>query len=89
MFDARAINFKGKIMKATKLALAIFSISVLSAPVVLVLNSQEASSDEVIACAWFPACGDPDIYSPALEPKAATKNVHSVKEEKNSLILVV
>ncbi|MDP2714973.1 hypothetical protein [Rheinheimera sp.] len=71
-------------MKATKFALAIFSISVLSAPVTLVLNSQDASSDEVIACGWFPACGDPDIYSPALEPKDATRDVRSVKEEKSA-----
>lgn len=84
MFDAKAINFKGKVMKTTKLALAIFSISVLSAPVALVLNSQEAPSDEVIACGWFPACGDPDIYSPALQPKDTTKNVRSVKEEKTA-----
>lgn len=82
MFDARAINFKGKIMKTTKFALAIFSISVLSAPVALVLNSKEAPSDEVIACGWFPACGDPDLYSPALEPKDSTRDVRSVKEEK-------
>lgn len=83
MFDARAINFKGKVMKTTKLALAIFSISVLSAPVTLALNPQ-ASSDEVIACGWFPACGDPDIYSPALQPKDATKDVRNIEEEKTA-----
>ncbi|MGP9800222.1 hypothetical protein [Rheinheimera sp. NSM] len=37
---------------------------------------------DYIACVWFPACGDPDIYSPALEPKDATRDVRSVKEEK-------
>ncbi|MEH8020114.1 hypothetical protein [Rheinheimera metallidurans] len=40
------------------------------------------NSAELIACGWFPLCGDPDIYNPMIEPKDSKSKTDS-KDNKN------
>lgn len=71
-------------MKASLIGLAALSLVVLTASEAETSNISTDMSGELIACGWYPLCGDPDIYSPALQPKDATKDVRNIKEEKTA-----
>lgn len=38
--------------------------------------------DDALACVWLPVCGDPDIYSPVLQPKESKTETQDAKDEK-------
>lgn len=56
-------------MKAKLFTVAVLSVSALTLIKTDVFRMNEHSmSGELLACAWFPVCGDPDIYNPVLTP---------------------
>lgn len=46
--------------------------------------TQEKETSTLLACGWYPLCGDPDvyIYSPILQPKDTTTETQDTKDNK-------
>lgn len=73
-------------MKVMILSLAVTSLCLASS-----ISSTEIGVEDVtklsepsslLACGWFPLCGDPDIYSPILQPKGDKTETQDTKDEK-------
>lgn len=70
-----------------KLATICFAIAVSTTPFILSSAADSAdagiSTENLLACGWFPSCGDPDIYSPVSTPKDKSKTeTQDTKNEK-------
>ena len=46
--------------------------------------TQEKETSTLLACGWYPLCGDPDvyIYSPILQPKDEKAETQDTKDNK-------
>ena len=70
-----------------KLSTFVLAIAVSTTPVIIAssvnADIEAVENRDLIACGWFPSCGDPDIYSPVLQPKDAktTTDPKDVKDE--------
>ena len=52
-------------MKVKLVLAAVVSVCALTLAKADVSNTNEQNvSGELLACGWFPLCGDPDVYSP-------------------------
>ena len=70
-------------MKTILAAALVASLAVLNASDLVSSDSVELQMDDLFVCGWYPVCGDPDIYSPVLQPKDAktTTDPKDVKDE--------
>ena len=69
-----------------KLATICFAIAVSTTPLILSTSvdftDKALPTDDLLACGWFPSCGDPDIYSPLSTPKDS-KSKTETQDTKN------
>ena len=70
-------------MKTILASTLVASILVLNASDLTSADSVELQTEDLLVCGWYPVCGDPDIYSPVLQPKDAktTTNPKDTKDE--------
>ena len=72
-------------MKAITLlatSMLIASAGVVSNTSVDDVKGTEATQDTLLSCLWITYCGDPDVYSPILQPKRPTTDTQDAKDDK-------
>lgn len=56
---------KVNLLVAAVMTVCVFAVSKADSSNILEQNA----SGELLACGWYPFCGDPDVYSPLATPK--------------------